>query len=146
MTTTARIVAEQLIPTAIEERWTTRAFAQGVGCDRTTAARILADRLGQVRMETDRVIVGLTDVATRTLQRTAARQISRLEMLNAKALDEWTPADYALERQALSILRQVISLARGGPAAGERQEADAAMGGDVASRAQGPLVRLEDGL
>jgi hypothetical protein len=146
MTTTSRIVAEQLIPTAVEERWTTRAFADRVGCDRTTAARILADRLGQVRRETDRVIVGLAETASCTLEQTATRQIARLEALNAKALEEWTAADYALERQALSILRQVVSLARGGPAAGERQEADTPMGSDAAARAQGSLVRLEDGL
>ena len=110
MITTKRILAERLLPAAIESAMTVREFGSRIGVDRNTSARFLNDKLRLVQREAWEEVTGLTDRACHTLERTATRQIERLVALAEKPLQGWSRADLALERQAVTILGQILNL------------------------------------
>jgi hypothetical protein len=110
MITTKRILAERLLPAAIESAMTVREFGSRIGVDRNTSARFLNDKLRLVQREAWEEVTGLTDRACHTLERTATRQIERLVALAEKPLQGWSKADLALERQAVAILGQILNL------------------------------------
>jgi hypothetical protein len=110
MITTKRILAERLLPAAIESAMTVREFGSRIGVDRNTSARFLNDKLRLVQREVREEITGFTDRACHTLERTATRQIERLVALAEKPLQGWSRADLALERQAVTILGQILNL------------------------------------
>jgi hypothetical protein len=110
MFTTKRILAERLLPAAIESSMTVREFGSRIGVDRNTAARFLNDKLRLVQEEAWQEVAGFTDRACHTLERTASRQVERLGALAEKPPEGWSRADLALERQAVTILGQILNL------------------------------------
>ena len=110
MITTKRILAERLLPAAIESAMTVREFGSRIGVDRNTSARFLNDKLRLVQREAWEEVTGFTDRACHTLERTATRQIERLVALAEKPSQGWSKADLALERQAVAILGQILNL------------------------------------
>jgi len=103
---------EGVLSRAVENGWGITDIAREAGVCRTTAAKFLRTKVDALTATSTARITGFSSRAGAAFSGAAARQIRRLESLAGIDEDKWTPADYALEKHTMAMLKPLMEWTR----------------------------------
>jgi hypothetical protein len=109
------ITLERHLPAAIREQWSSRKLAEVAKVTQTTARLFLKRKSKQAAAESGRQLLTLSADDGAIFHGAAMRQLRRLQRLAAIDDDDWSPADYALEKHTMAMIKPLLEWCRLSP-------------------------------
>jgi hypothetical protein len=103
---------ERYLPQAVAEDWSIDRFAEATKVHPDTASRFLRVKNKEARDEAHRQLFKISANAGAIFHGAAMRQLRRLERLGRIADEDWTPADYQLEKHTMAMVKPLMEWAR----------------------------------
>jgi hypothetical protein len=109
------ITLERHLPAAVTEQWSAAKLAETAKVTETTARTFLRRKLRQTIAHSEQQLCTLSADAGAIFHGAAMRQLRRLQRLARLDDDDWTAADYALEKHTMAMIRPLLEWCRMSP-------------------------------